>query len=89
MLSQDDRHPVQCDSWHDAKAFASRHSKKPNNPYRLVNGGKRNHDAIRGYIALRGTSKLMGHTYGYSGRNRTIASASSKSLRARAWAQSH
>jgi hypothetical protein len=36
MLSQDDRHPVQCDNWHDAKAFAARHSKKTNNPYRLL-----------------------------------------------------
>jgi hypothetical protein len=36
MLSQDDRHPVQCDNWHDAIAFAARLSKKTNNPYRLL-----------------------------------------------------
>ena len=62
----------------------------------VANGGKRAF-ATRagtttpsgGYLALRGTSKLMGNnTYDDPGRNRTIA-ASSKSLRSRAWAQSH
>ena len=32
----DDRHPVLCDNWHDAKAFAAPVSKKANNSYRLL-----------------------------------------------------
>jgi hypothetical protein len=63
----------------------------------VANGGKRAF-ATRagtttpsgGCLALRGTSKLVGNnTYDDLGRNRTIASASSKSRRSRAWARSH
>jgi len=66
----DDRHPVLCDNWHDAKAFAAPVSKKANNSCRLLTvasarsqpaQARRHHRG--GYLTLRGTSKLMGQQY--------------------------
>ena len=57
MLSQGDRHPVQCDNWH-----APRLSKKTNNPYRLLTEASANDAEIRGYLPLHGSSKTNGAT---------------------------
>ena len=49
-FTQDDRHPVVCVSWDDAKAFATWLSKKTNKPYRLLS------EAEREYATRAGTT---------------------------------
>ena len=49
-FAQDDRHPVVCVSWDDAKAFAAWLSKKTSKPYRLLT------EAEREYATRAGTT---------------------------------
>jgi hypothetical protein len=60
MHSEDDRHPAQCDNWHGVKSLCCAAFKEDEQSVPAANGGKRNDDAIRKYLALHGTNKLMG-----------------------------
>jgi formylglycine-generating enzyme required for sulfatase activity len=50
-FAQDDRHPVVCVNWEDAKAFVAWLAKKTRKPYRLLT------EAEREYAARAGTTK--------------------------------
>jgi formylglycine-generating enzyme required for sulfatase activity/uncharacterized caspase-like protein len=84
-IAQDNRHPVVCANWDDAKAFVAWFSKKTSKPYRLLTEAEREYATRAGTTtpfwwgtsaspsANYDTNNLFGRSYRGEWRNKTVA----------------